>query len=135
MKYYSAYKEEPYGKLKGDKKDFLFQANYQEAKVTSTDTGYVLYGKLEGLVGVMPAFGSALPQELGYCEIPIYSKEYSIRTSTGKKDNDGKWIYAEEPFQPSGFEVELSKHIQNNPQHWMAAEKSLKGTITFVPNI
>jgi hypothetical protein len=135
MKYYSPYKDNPYGNLKGDKKDFLFQVMIQEAKVIKTENGFVFYGKIQGLIGVQPAFGTSLPKDLGYVEIPVYFDDYTIKQSAGKKDNDGKWIYDEFKFRASAFEKYLVGQIKDNVEKWQCDGKSLKGTITFLPDM
>lgn len=135
MKYYSPYKDNPYGNLKGDKKDFLFQVIFQEFKVIKSDNGFVFYGKPEGIVGVQAAFGSSLPKDLGHIEIPIYFDDYAIKQSTGKKDANDKWIYEEFKFKASAFEKYLVGHIKDNPEKWTQDGKSLKGTITFLPDM
>lgn len=135
MKYYSPYKDNPYGNLKGDKKDFLFQVIFQEFKVIKSDNGFVFYGKAGGIVGVQAAFGSNLPKDLGCIEIPVYFDDYTIKQSTGKKDADGKWVYEEFKFKASAFEKHLVGHIKDNPEKWTQDGKSLRGTITFIPDM
>ena len=134
MKYSTPYKDNPCGKIKGNKNDFWFKVAFSEAKLHPTEDGYVLLGNFTSLLGVTPYSGNSLPLEIGFCELPIYGKEYTIRQSTGKKDDSGRWVYEETKHQPSLFEAKLVKHVQDNPSHWMPEEESLTGSIQFLPD-
>jgi hypothetical protein len=134
MRWSEPYRDNPYGKIKGDKAEYYFKALFDEAKLHKTDDGYILYGRFTTLKGVTPAFGDKMPVDVGLCEMPIYIKEYTLRQSTGKKDGSGKYVYEDVKYTPSKWEVELAKHIENNPAAWTVDKCSLSGSIEFYPD-
>jgi len=127
-KYLDPYKDDPYGKLKGDKAEQYFKVTFNEAKIYKTDDAYILAAYATEYSGIVRGFKPENDLTPGLCAIPIYGKEYGIR----KKDKDGKW--SEEKFQPSIFEKGLYNKIAANFDTWTADGKGISGSITHMPN-
>ena len=128
VKYLDPYKNDPYGKLKGDKSEAYFKVEFSEAEVHKAEDSYILAGKFTSYSGVVRSFKPENPIESGYCALPIYGQEYEIR----KKDKDGNWTG--DKIQPSIFEKALYDLISANEDTWMPHGASIKGSFTHVPN-
>ncbi len=128
IKYFSPWKEEVYGKIRGDKTKAGFKVYFSEAKLLETEEGYILYGWFTGYEGVEKAYKPEEGMQAGLCVLPIYSKTYEVR----QKGKDGK--YESVKFEPSVFEKWLCDEIKANPDSWMPEGKAIGGNITFTPD-
>lgn len=126
--YLDPYKDDPYGKLKGDKSDCWFKVNFDEAKLFAVPDGYIIAGHFTGYAGVVRAFKPAEALNPGLCALPIYSKEYEIR----EKDADGNWKNVK--YQPSIAEEMLCRIITDRKITWNAIEGNIGGEIAFNPD-
>lgn len=135
-KYLDPYKDDPYGKLKGSKRDTYFKTGFSEAKIYKTDNAYIFAAWVDTWEGITRNFKPEFPIMSGLCAIPIYGKEYEIR----KKDDSGKWIG--EKQQPSIFEKALYDSIERDEADYvgsdvltgMGEEIVVSGHITHLPN-
>ncbi len=135
MRYSDPYKDDKFGKVKGDKRLEWFQVYFDEGKLHKTDDGYALDAHFTGYQGVQHSFGKNGEQApAGLAVLHIYAKEHEVRKSTGKKDDNGKWIYESHKEQPSIYEAWLCKHIEDNPAVWLPESQSISGNITFPLN-
>ncbi len=85
VKYLDPYKDDKYGKLKGDKSEAYFGVTFKEAVVHKTDDAYIIAGYATSYKGITRSFKPEQSLTPGLCAVPIYGKEYEIR----KKDKDG----------------------------------------------
>lgn len=130
--YSDPYKDAKFGKLKGEKCLNWFQIWFNEGKLYKIDDGYMLVAHSTGFHGVTHSFSEKRPPEKGLVELPIYAKDYEVRKSTGKKDDNGKWIYESFPQKASLFEMWLCKQIEDNPSFWLPENQHISGNISFV---
>ena len=128
VKYLDPYKDDPYGKLKGDKADTYFRIEFDEAKVYSTDDAYIIAAFVTNYSGVVRSFKASEALLPGLCAVPIYGQEYEIR----QKDSNGNWQGTK--YQPSVFEKALYDHIKVHESFLMPPSGGIKGHIGFVPN-
>lgn len=128
VKYLDPYKDDLYGKLKGDKADAYFKVTFDEARVYKTDDAYILAAYVTSYSGVVRNFKPENPLTPGLCAIPIYGKEYEIR----QKDKDGNWQGVK--YQPSVYEKALYDHITVHNSFWMPEGQGIKGEVSFMPN-
>jgi hypothetical protein len=128
VKYLDPYKDDPYGKLKGDKADTWFKINFDEAKLYPTDSGYILAGFFTGYAGIIRNFKASEPLVPGLCALPIYSQEYEL----WEKGDDGKSKPVK--YQPSKFEKALSAYIESTKANWIPEGKNIGGEISFSPD-
>jgi hypothetical protein len=126
--YLDPYKDDPYGKLKGNKADCWFKINFDEARLYPIDTGYILAGHLTGYAGVVRSFKASEPLTPGLCAVPIYSKEYEVR----EKDKGGNWQSVK--YQPSLAEVAICHLIDTHKSTWLVEGMGIGGEISFSPN-
>ena len=127
VKYYDPYKEDPYGKLRGEKGSSYFEVEFDEAILHPTDDGYALAGNFPSYNGIIRNFKSEPPLEAGLCAIPLYSKDYSIRSKVA-----GKWIdLAQVPFT---FEKFLCTYIKANEASLIGEGKALSGKFAHIPD-
>ena len=77
--YSDPYKDNKFGKIKGDKKDEYFKAVFDEAKFYKHENSYILAGQFTAFFGVARAYKPELGLKAGLVEIPIYGSEYEIR--------------------------------------------------------
>jgi len=129
VKYLDPYKDDKYGKIRGDKAEAFLRFTIDEAKVYKTDDSYILAGLISDYKGVVRSYKPELPLEPGLCAIPIYGSEYEIR----RKDKDGTWV--SDKVQPSVFEKALYNYIKEHEADWLKDDENLAGDITFVPNM
>ncbi len=128
VKYLDPYKDDKYGKLKGDKSESYFGVTFKEAIVHKTDDAYIIAGYVTKYTGITRSFKPELTLEPGLCAVPIYGKEYEIR----KKDKDDKWT--SEKITPSLFEKALYEVIKKNEDDWMPHNAAISLELTHVPN-
>ena len=128
VKYLDPYKDDKYGKLKGDKSESYFGVTFSEAAVYKTDDAYIIAGHVTNYKGITRSFNPGEPLLDGWCAVPIYGKEYEI----SKKDKDGKWI--SEKFTPSLFERTLYQIISEDEDDWMPHNAGISLELTHVPN-
>ncbi len=128
VKYLDPYKDDKYGKLKGDKSEAYFGVTFSEAVVHKTDDAYIIAGYVEEYKGITRGFKPELPLVPGLCAVPIYGKEYEIR----KKDKDGQWT--SEKITPSLFEKTLYGLISEDEDSWMPHNAAISLELTHVPN-
>lgn len=128
VKYLDPYKDDPYGKLRGEKADTWFSVNFDEAKVYPIDNGYVLAGFFTGYSGVIRNYKASEPVLPGLCALPIYSQEYESRV----KGDDGNWTTVKN--QPSKYEKVLCGVIDANSELWLPEGKGIGGEISFSPD-
>lgn len=128
VKYQDPYKEDPYGKLKGDKADSYFKVTFDEAKIYKTDDAYIIAAYVTAYEGIVRAYKADQMLMPGLCAIPIYGQEYSIR----KKDNKGEWT--DEKHQPSLFEKALYESIKADEVTLIGDGYVLGGHICHLPS-
>jgi hypothetical protein len=128
VKYLDPYKDDPYGKIRGDKADAYIKIIFDEAKVYKADDSYVLAAYVTNYQGVVRSFKPENPLTPGLCAIPIYGQEYEIR----QKDKDGNWTGVK--YQPSKFEKALYENIKTHESIWMPDGQGIKGEISFMPD-
>jgi hypothetical protein len=128
VKYLDPYKDDPYGKLKGDKADTWFKVNFDEAKIYPIENGYMLAGYFTSYAGIIRNFKASEPLAPGLCALPIYSQEYEL----WEKGDDGKSKPVK--YQPSKFELALCTYIGANSSSWMPEGKNIAGEISFSPD-
>ncbi len=128
VKYLDPYKDDKYGKLKGDKSESYFGVTFSEAVVHKTDDAYIIAGQVTSYKGITRSFKPELPLNPGLCAVPIYGKEYEIR----KKDKDNNWT--SEKITPSLFEKALYREISVDEDNWMPHNAALSLELTHVPN-
>jgi hypothetical protein len=128
VKYLDPYKDDVYGKLRGDKADAYLKINFDEAKVYKADDAYILAAFVTAYQGVVRSFKPENPLTPGLCAVPIYGTEYEIR----QKDKDGNWIGVK--YQPSKYEKALYENIKTHESLWMPFEEAIKGEISFMPD-
>lgn len=128
VKYLDPWKDDLYGKLKGDKAETYFKVTFDEARVYKTDDAFILAAFVTAYSGIVRNYKPEDPLKPGLCAIPIYGQEYEIR----QKDKDGKWTGIK--YQPSIYEKALYDHIAVHTSFWMPEGMAIKGEITFMPN-
>jgi hypothetical protein len=128
VKYLDPYKDDVYGKIRGDKADAYLKITYDEAKVYKTDDAYILAAYVTSYQGVVRSFKPENPLTPGLCAIPIYGTEYEIR----QKDKDGNWTGVK--YQPSKYEKALYENIKTHESLWMPEDEAIKGEISFMPD-
>lgn len=133
--YYSdPYKDNKFGKLKGDKKQSYFKVGFTEVKLYKHENAYIIAGQFNNYMGVQHSYTGASTIEPGLCEMPIYGSEYDYRQKKpGTGIKDVKAEYETIQLQPSIAELLLYKHIEDNPSVYLEGN-SFKGDITFYPD-
>jgi hypothetical protein len=133
IKYSDPYKDDKFGKLKGNKCLTWFKVYFNEGKLYKQDDGYVLAANFTDFEGISHSFGNQGEQARGgLAVLSIYAKEYEERKSTGKQDDRGKWIYETVRVKPSIFEQWLCEQIEDNPSFWLPENsQNISGNITF----
>lgn len=128
VKYLDPWKDDKYGKLKGDKSEAYFAVEFSEAVVHKTDDAYIIAGHVTAYTGITRNYKPENELTPGLCAVPIYGKEYEVR----KKDKDGNWI--SEKIAPSIFEKTLYQIIAADEDIWIPREAAISGKLTHVPN-
>ena len=128
VKYLDPYKDDPYGKLRGEKEDTWFSVNFDEAKIYPIDNGYILAGFFTGYSGVIRNYKASEPVVPGLCALHIYNAEYETRV----KGDDGNYTTVKN--QPSKFEKALCSVIDANKDAWIPEGKGIGGEVSFSPN-
>ena len=128
VKYLDPYKDDPYGRLRGEKAETWFSVNFDEAKVYPIDNGYILAGFFTGYSGVVRNYKVNEPVLPGLCALHLYNGEYESRV----KDDNGNWGTVN--CQPSKYEKALCSVIDANKDTWMPEEKGIGGEISFSPD-
>ena len=132
--YSDPYKDNKFGKLKGDKKQAYFKVGFGEVKLYKHDNAYIVAGKFDSYINVQHSYTGATTIESGLCEMPIYGSEYDYRQKkTGTGTKNVKAEYETIRLQPSIAEKILYEHIENNPSAYLEGN-SFKGDITFYPD-
>ncbi len=128
IKYLDPYKDDPYGKLKGDKKDTWMKVSFSDAKVHSIDNGYVIAGNFTSYSGITRSFKPEQSIESGLCALPLYNTDYDLWT----KDITGK----NKPVstQPSRAEKTLCQWIESDRELWLSEAKNIVGSLTLCPD-
>lgn len=128
VKYLDPYKDDPYGKLRGDKTEAYVKVEFDEAKLHFTDNACILAAYVTSYSGVIRSYKANEPLTSGLCAIPIYCSEYEIR----QKGLDGQWTGVK--YQPSIYEKALYKYIKKLSDESSLTESFLAGDISFMPN-
>ena len=128
VKYCNPWKDDPYGKLKGDKSDTWFRFRFDEGIMHATDNGYVLAANITEWNGVVAAYKPEDGATLGLCAIPFYKEQYEIRV----KDASG--TYKSVNTQPSIFEKALCHEIETDKDKWIPDNGAIAGVISHSPN-
>ncbi|NJL51412.1 MAG: hypothetical protein HC930_02905 [Hydrococcus sp. SU_1_0] len=127
VKYLDPYKDDLYGKLRGDKSDTYCKATFDEANVYKTEDSYVIAAYVIAYEGITRNYKPENPLTPGLCAIPVYGKEYEIRRKDGEN-----WV--SDKVQPSKFEQALYKNIEAHESIWMPSNAAISGSITFLPD-
>lgn len=128
VKYLDPYKDDPYGKLRGDKAEAYVKVTFDEAKIYSTDNTYWLAAYVTSYQGVIRNYKPNETLMPGLCAIPIYDAEYEIR----QKDANGQWEGVK--YQPSIYEKALYDYISQNEALFVPKGKVISGELSFMPN-
>ena len=128
VKYLDPYKDDPYGKLRGDKAEAYVKVTFDEAKIYSTDNTYWLAAYVTSYQGVIRNYKANEPMLPGLCAVPIYGNEYEIR----QKNKDGQWEGVK--YQPSIYEKALYDYIKENEALFIPESKVISGELSFMPN-
>jgi hypothetical protein len=128
VKYLDPYKDDVYGKIRGDKSDAYFKVAYDEGKVYKTEDAYILAAFVTQYESVVRNFKPENPLTPGLCAIPIYGQEYEIR----QKDKDGNWTGVK--YQPSKLEKALYEVIKTHESLWMPEGQGIRGELSFLPD-
>jgi hypothetical protein len=128
VKYLDPYKDDPYGKLRGDKADAYLKITFDETKVYKAEDAYILAAYVISYQGVVRGYKPENPLTPGLCAVPIYGEEYEIR----QKDKDGNWTGVK--YQPSKFEKALYENIKVHEAFWLPEGQGIKGEISFLPD-
>ena len=127
--YQDPWKDDPYGKLKGDKSQAFSRLVFEEGKFYKTDNAYIIAGKITQYTNVVRSYKPELGIMPGLCAVPIYGEEYEIR----RKDDSGKWVG--DKTQPSAFEKALYSRIKGEEKVWLDENINWGGQLSFVPNM
>jgi hypothetical protein len=127
VKFLDPYKDDKYGKIRGDKSDCYFKVTFSEAKVYKTDDAYIIAGEVSAYEGVTRSYKPELFLEPGLCALPIYGQEYEIRRKDG---ND--WIT--DKVKPGIFELAAYNWIKQHEASWMDDSKTFTGSFTNPPD-
>jgi hypothetical protein len=128
VKYLDPYKDDKYGKIRGDKSGSYFKVSFKEAKLYRTDDAIILAGEVTKYDGLVRGYKPELALEPGLCAIPFYRKEYEIRRKDGEK-----WVL--DKIQPSIFEKAIYDWLdifEKTPDY--AVPGCVSGDITHIPN-
>lgn len=128
VKYLDPYKDDPYGKLRGDKAEAYVKVTFDEAKIYPTDNAYILAAFVTSYTGVVRNYQASRALEPGLCAVPIYGTEYEIR----EKGADGQ--YTGVKYQPSVYEKALYDYIKQNEALFIPEGKTIAGELSFMPN-
>lgn len=128
VQYLDPYKDDPYGKLRGDKSDAYFKVVYDEGKIYKSDGAYILAAYVTEYQGVVRSFKPENALTPGLCAIPIYGQEYEIR----QKDKTGDWTGVK--HQPSIYEKALFENIKTHEPLWIPEGQGIKGELSFLPD-
>ena len=128
VKYLDPYKDDKYGKLRGNKSDDYFGVVFDEAVVHKTEDAYIIAGNVTKYTSVVRGFKPELPLSPGLCAVPIYGKEYEIR----RKDKDSNWV--SDKITPSLFEKALYLEISKDEDNWMPHNAAISFSIKHLPN-
>lgn len=128
VKYLDPYKDDPYGKLRGDKNEAYFKVSFNEAVIHKTENAYILAGFMTAYTGIVRGYKPEDPLTPGLCALPIYGDEYEIR----QKDTSGQWIGVK--YQPSKYEKALHEAIETREDVWLPEGRAISGEISFLPN-
>lgn len=128
VKYLDPYKDDKYGKIRGDKSGSYFKVVFDEAKLYKTDDAIILAGEVIQYDGLVRGFKPELPLEPGLCAVPFYCKEYEIR----RKDGDN-WV--SDKFKPSIFELAIYNWFDVHEKELMVdGNNAICGSVTHIPN-
>ena len=105
VKYWSPWKDDPYGKLKGDKSEAYFGVTLSEAQIYKTEDAYYIAGNATNYINVLKQYKPSDPMPFGLVALPIYGKPYEIRAKNDKGD------YESSEYQPSKFEKVLYEKL------------------------
>jgi hypothetical protein len=128
VKYLDPYKDDKYGKLRGDKSESYFKLTFREAKLYTTDNACILAGEVTSYQGIPRNYKPEQALERGLCAVPFYCKEYEVR----RKDGEA-WVT--DKIKPSVFEVATYSWLKGNESNLLSSDSSvISGDITHVPN-
>jgi hypothetical protein len=127
VKFLDPYKDDKYGKLRGDKSDCYFKVTFSEAKVYKTEDAYIIAGEASAYEGITRSYKPELFLEPGLCALPIYGKEYEIRRKDG---ND--WVA--DKVKPGIFELAVYNWIKDNENAWVQDENTISGSFANLPD-
>lgn len=128
VKYLDPYKDDKYGKIRGDKSGSYFKVVFDEAKLYKTDDAIILAGEVIQYDGLVRGFKPELPLEPGLCAVPFYCKEYEIR----RKDGDN-WV--SDKIQPSIFEKAIYAWLDRYREALTTGGlEVITGEISHLPN-
>ena len=125
--YSDPWKDNHYGKLKGEKQDTYFNISFDEARAYNTETGYVFCAYITSYSGVTHSFKAVNPLEPGLCTIPVHNSEWESREKVL-----GEWNTVK--HEPSKFEKALCDCIFRNENLFLNDTMGFKGSIGFVPD-
>lgn len=122
------WKEEKYNKLKGDKSEAFFKVAWDEAIIHETDESFIIAGYFTEYQGIVRAFKPENPITPDFCVLPVYGKDYEIRS----KGVDGNW--KSDTIKPSKFELKLHSYLENTKGTLWDEGRVYKGEVTHIPN-
>lgn len=134
--YSDPWKDNKFGKIKGDKKDSFARIFFEEVRIYKHESSYVLAGQLLSVMGVPRSYKPENPIQPGLVELYLYNEPYEVRQKKpGSGGNGQKAEYETITETPSIIEKHFYQHIQDNPSKYLAEDKALSGSITFMPDI
>lgn len=133
--YNDPYKDNKFGKLKGDKRTEYLKVTFNEARFYKHDSAYILAGNFTTFGGVVRSYKPELPLEAGLVELPIYGDSYELRQKKpGTGTNGTKSEYETITLAPSIAEKLLHDYIENNSRVYLPDNKAIKGSLTLYPD-
>ena len=124
--YQDPWKDDPYGKCKGDKSTDYFEISFDEAKIHPIENGYILAAYVTSYSGVLRSFKPEQAIEPGLCAIPFYSGDFELRAKV-----NGEYVTTK--YQPSKFEKAICQRIKENEANLVGDGKFVKGKIIHPP--
>ncbi len=125
--YLDPYKDDPYGKILGEKVNAYFKVTYDEARVYKNDDTYVLALNLTESFGIERKYKKDDAAIKGFAILTVHSKDYTVKY---KADNEWK----SKTETASVHEKLLYQHIEDNPSQWLDPQHNLRGHLSFFPD-
>ena len=134
--YLDPYKDNKFGKIKGDKSTEFLRMDFEEVQFyTGDEENYIIAGQFTQFTGVTRAYKPEQPLIVDLVEVPIYGTFYELKQKKANTSNLDKSEYETIRVAPSLAELILYKHIQDNPSTYLDSKTAFRGSITLSPDI